>query len=99
MHDLIVIINRCIKKESIYLFINLLQNKNLEHNISISQSFELLEDFMLKLKELTKKRPKETPNKKVNYEKNLINKIYECSTNNYINEYGTSSLIQFLFTE
>jgi hypothetical protein len=99
MHDLIVIINRCIKKESIYLFINLLQNKNLEHYISISQSFELLEEFILKLKELTKKRPKETPNKKANYEKNLINKIYECSTNNYINEYGTSSLIQFLFTE
>ena len=98
-----VSLNRCIKKEGLYLFIDLLQNKMVEPPISICQFFELLEDFILKLKEQiknqSKKKIKEKANKLTNYEKKLINKIYECSSNNYINEYGTLSLIEFLFTE
>jgi hypothetical protein len=99
IQKLAVILNRCIKKESISLFINLLQNKNVDSPISISQSFKLLEEFILKLKEQPKKKIKEKANKLTNDEKKLINNIYECSTNNYINEYGTLSLIEFLFTK
>ena len=103
MLELTDVINRCIKKESISLFINLLQNKNLEQPISICQSFKLLEEFIVKLKDLSKKQSKEglkeKTNKRINNQTNLINKIYECSNNNYINEYGTSSLIEHIFTE
>jgi hypothetical protein len=99
IQKLAVILNRCIKKESISLFINLLQNKNVDSPISIYQSFKLLEEFILKLKEQPKKKIKEKANKLTNDEKKLINNIYECSTNNYINEYGTLSLIEFLFTK
>jgi hypothetical protein len=95
IQKLTIILNKCIKKESIYLFINLLENKNLESPISIYQFFKLLEEFIIKLKDLTK----EKINKRVNKEKNLINKIYDCSINNYINEYGTSSLIEDIFKE
>jgi hypothetical protein len=91
IQELTIILNKYNKKESIYLFINLLENKNLESPISICQFFKLLEDFIIKSKVQI--------NKKVNKEKNLINKIYDCSTNNYINEYGTSSLIEYIFTE
>jgi hypothetical protein len=95
IQELTIILTRYKKKESIYLFINLLENKNLEPTISIYQFFKLLEDFFLKLKT----QFKEKINKKENKEKKLINKIYECSSNNYINEYGTSLLIEYLFTE
>ena len=92
MLELTDVINRCIKKESISLFINLLQNKNLEQPISICQSFKLLEEFIVKLKDLSKKQSKEglkeKTNKRINNQTNLINKIY-----------GTSSLIEHIFTE
>lgn len=91
IQELTIILNRYNKKESIYLFINLLENKNLESPILICQFFKLLEEFIIKSKVQI--------NKKANKEKNLINKIYDCSTNNYINEYGTSSLIEYIFTE
>lgn len=97
------ILNRCIKKDSISLFIDLLQNKNIEPAISICQFFKLLEEFILKIKDqikiFSKKTQNKLTNKSINNEKMLIRKIYECSTNNYINEYGTLSLIEFLFTE
>lgn len=98
MQDLTIILNKYnthYKKESIYLFINLLENKNLEPSISICQFFKLLEEFIIKSKNYLK----EKNNKMVNKEKILINKIHECSSNNYINEYGTSSLISYIFTE
>jgi hypothetical protein len=95
IQDLNIILTRYKKKESIYFFINLLENKNLEPSVSICQFFKLLEEFIIKLKNYSK----EKNNKKENKEKHLINKIYECSTNNYINEYGTSSLIEYIFTE
>ena len=97
IQELTIILNRYNKKESIYLFINLLENKNknLDSVISICQFFKLLEEFIINLK----KQFKEKINKKENKEKKINNKIYECSTNNYINEYGTSSLIEYIFTE
>ena len=91
IQELTIILNRSNKKESIYLFINLLENKNLKTPILICQFFKLLEEFIIKSKVQI--------NKKANKEKNLINKIHDCSTNNYINEYGTSSLIEYIFTE
>jgi|LakMenEpi03Aug12_release.lakeMendotaPanAssembly.Ray.scaffolds.fasta_scaffold194923_2 hypothetical protein len=91
IQDLTIILNRYTKKESIYLFINLLENKNLKSPIFICQFFKLLEEFIIKSKLQI--------NKRANKEKNLINKIYDCSSNNYINEYGTSSLIEYIFTE
>ena len=95
--------NKCIKTKSISLFIDLLQNKNVESPLSICQFFKLLDDFILKLKEqiknISKKPLNKKENKKENKEKNLINKIYECDVYNYINEYGTSLLIEHLFTE
>jgi hypothetical protein len=95
IQDLNIILTRYKKKESIYFFIILLENINLEPSVSICQFFKLLEEFIIKLKNYSK----EKNNKKENKEKHLINKIYECSTNNYINEYGTSSLIEYIFTE
>jgi hypothetical protein len=98
IQELTIILNKYntyYKKESIYLFINLLENKNLEPPISICQFFKLLEEFIIK----SKNYPKEKNNKKENKEKHLINKIHECSNNNYINEYGISSLIGYIFTE
>ena len=65
IQELTIILNRYKKKESIYLFINLLENKNLESTISICQFFKLLEDFMIKLRS----QFKEKPNKKENKEK------------------------------
>ena len=104
IQELTVILNKYnthYKKESIYLFINLLENKNLEPTISIYQFFKLLEEFIIKSKNYPKenKNNNKKENKKENKEKHLINKIDECSTNNYINEYGTSSLIEYIFTE
>ena len=105
IQELNFILNKCniyYNSESIYLFINLLQNKNLELVISSIQCFKLFEEFILKLKEQINKLNKKTNkklNKKTNYEKNLINKIYECETNNYINKHGTSSLIEYVFAE
>ena len=95
IQELTIILNKCNKKESIYLFINLLENKNLEFPISICQFFKLLEEFIITLKP----QFKEKINKRENKERKIINKIYECSTSNYINEYGTSSLIEYIFTE
>jgi len=95
IQKLTIILNKCIKKESIYLFINLLENKKLESPISICLFFKLLEEFIIKLTVQINKKV----SKKENKEKNLINKIYEYSTNNYINEYGTTSLIEYIFTE
>ena len=91
--------NKCIKTKSISLFIDLLQNKNVDPPLSISQFFKLLDEFISKLKEQIKNISKKNPNKNINKEKNLINKIYECDVYNYINEYGTSSLIEHIFIE
>jgi hypothetical protein len=103
IQDFSVIFNKCFKKESVSFFIDLLQNKKVEPPLSICQLFKLLEDFILKIKEQTKNLSKNPSNKKLNKtlnkEKNLINKIYKCDTDNYINEYGTLSLIEFIFTE
>jgi len=102
IQDIAISFNKCIKTKSISLFIDLLQNKNVEPPLSICHFFKLLDDFISKLKEHKKNISNKTLNKKENKEnkeKNLIYKIYECDVYNYINEYGTLSLIKFLFTE
>jgi hypothetical protein len=102
IQELIIILNKYntknniyYKKESINLFINLLENKQLESTVSICQSFELLKEFIIRINKQINKQI----NKKLNKELNLIDKIYECSTNNYINEHGISSLVEHLFTK
>ena len=90
-----VIFNKCIKRESISPFVDLLQNKNVEPAMSNDEIFKLLEKFILKIKDHNKKKV----NKKINKENTLIAKIYEYSIDNYINEHGTSLLIENLFTE
>ena len=58
--------------ECIYLFINLLTNKQVELKISIDMFFNALEEF---IKQLQSK-------KKVLDDKNIINKIYKCECDN-----------------
>ena len=102
IQEISICFNKCIKTKSISLFIDLLQNKNIESPLSICQFFKLLDEFISKLKEQISKKSlnkKGHKGNKENKEKNLIYKIYHCDVYNYINEYGTSSLIKFLFTE
>jgi hypothetical protein len=74
--------------ECIYLFTNLLANKQIE----TSDFFEILEDFIKQLKE------RKTKKILIN-EKNIINKIYDCDINNYISENGLDSLIDYILIE
>jgi len=76
--------------ECIYLFINLLANKQNEQMITVSIFFDTLEEFIKHL---------QVNKKKILYEKIVINKIYECDINNYISENGLDTLIDYIFIE
>lgn len=73
--------------ECIYLFINLL-TQTVEIK-SVSVFFDMIEDFIKRIKDLTIK-------KKIFNEKIIINKIYNCSINDDI--YSTS-LLDFIFSD
>ena len=76
-------------KECIYLFINLFEKTEM---ITVSIFFDVLEDF---IKRLSKDQTKDLK-KKITNEKNIINKIHECSMNNYINENGLNLLVDYI---
>ena len=76
-------------KECIYLFINLFEKTEM---ITVSIFFDVLEDF---IKRLSKDQTKDLK-KKITNEKNIINKIRECSMNNYINENGLNLLVDYI---
>ena len=70
IQEVAISFNKCIKTKSISLFIDLLQNKNVDPPLSISQFFKLLDEFISKLKEQIKNISKKNPNKNINKEKN-----------------------------
>ena len=94
IHTLFRAINKYkIKKnyiECIYLFINLLANKQNEQTITVSVFFNMLEEFVKHL-QINKKN--------ILNEKIVVNKIYECDINNYISENGIDTLIDYIFIE
>ena len=81
------------KRECIYLFINLLDKTEM---ITVSIFFDILEDFIKRLKDLPLKAQKKDLNKKILNEKKIIDKIHECSMNNYINENGLTLLVDYI---
>jgi hypothetical protein len=85
--------------ECIYLFTNLLALHSRHEQtelITVSVFFDILEDFIKRLKEQIKER---ITKKKTLNEKMIINKIYECSINDFINENGLTLLVDHIFTE
>lgn len=72
--------------ECIYLFINLLANKQFEQRISIDIFINSLEEFIKCLQS----------KKKILDEKIIINKIYECDIDPLINKIET--IIEYIFT-
>ena len=85
--------------ECIYLFTNLLAQHSRDDRtelITVPVFFDILEDFIKRLKEQIKER---ITKKKTLNEKMIINKIYECSINDFVNENGLTLLIDHIFTE
>lgn len=73
--------------EYIYLFINLLANKQLEEPISIDIFVDSLEEFIKYLQ----------PKKKILDDKIIINKIYECDIDPLINKMKIETMIEYIF--
>jgi hypothetical protein len=103
MYKFVSILNKHkIKKnytECIYLFTNLLAIYGTNEKpelITVPIFFDILEDFIKKLKDQIKER---ITKKKISNEKIIINKIYECSINDFINENGLTLLVDHIFTE
>lgn len=93
IHNFVSILHKYkIKKnyiECIYLFINLLVQHSTNEKpelISISDFFDILEDFLKRIKDVKKK---------ILNEKIIINKIYECS----INADGPTLFVDYIFIE
>jgi len=77
-------------EECIYLFISILTNVEREQtNININTFFDLLDEFIKRI--MMKK--KTAINEKI-----IINKLYNCSTSNYIKENGLHSLVNYIFS-
>ena len=83
------------KGKCIYLFMNLLALHSSNENpniITVPIFFELIEDFIKRLKDQITK-------KKILNDKKIINKMYNCSMNDYINENGLTLLVDYIMTE
>ena len=91
IQKIITLLNKCkikrnsiLKEECIYVFVNLLANKQIEF-VSINVFFDILEDFIERLKQ----------KKNAINDKKIINKLYEYTTQ----EQELHTLINDIFTE